>query len=194
MRRNGSSGNALERRAVKKPRRLGVTPQMLVWMGKNILDPFENEHGGHGHGGHGHRLVLYANGVGEQMVARGVDFRFTKDGELASPGLANEVTFQFRETKTDQLAFGESKTLKATGKTHVCPVSGGFGADEDHMADPFWGPAHRWKESEDWRPRHCSRPRERLSWSRGWSVGPVPPYIPKVSQKMAGVPSTVHYT
>ena len=64
MRRNGSSGNALERRAVKKPRRLGVTPQMLVWMGKNILDPFENEHGGHGHGGHGHRLVLYANGVG----------------------------------------------------------------------------------------------------------------------------------
>jgi hypothetical protein len=63
-----------------------------------------------------------SNGVGEQMVARGVDFRFTKDGELASPGLANEVTFQFRETKTDQLAFGESKTLKATGKTHVCPV------------------------------------------------------------------------
>ena len=152
---------------------------MLVWMGKNILDPFENEHGGHGHGGHGHRLVLYANGVGEQMVARGVDFRFTKDGELASPGLANEVTFQFRETKTDQLAFGESKTLKATGKTHVCPVSGGFGADEDHMADPFWGPAHRWKESEDWRPRHCSRPRERLSWSRGWSVGPVAAVHPK---------------
>lgn len=36
--------NALDRKhrkAVKKPRILGVTPQMLVWMGKNILDRFE---------------------------------------------------------------------------------------------------------------------------------------------------------
>ena len=35
---------------------------------------------------------------------------------------ANEVTMQFRKTKTDQLAFGENKTLKATGEKHLCPV------------------------------------------------------------------------
>ena len=32
------------------------------------------------------------------------------------------MTMQFRKTKTDQLAFGENKTLKATGEKHLCPV------------------------------------------------------------------------
>ena len=55
-------------------------------------------------------------------MVRGCDLRFSKDGELAAEGCANEVTLQFRKTKADQLAFGESKTLKATEKRFRCPV------------------------------------------------------------------------
>lgn len=39
-----------------------------------------------------------------------------------SPGQATEVTLYFRKTKNDQLAFGDSKTLQATGQEYLCPV------------------------------------------------------------------------
>lgn len=47
------------------------------------------------------------NGVDEDMVLRGINIRFTKDTEVVEAKDANEVTMQFRKTKTDQLGFGE---------------------------------------------------------------------------------------
>ena len=129
--------NAMERKAVKKPRRLGVTPAMLVWMGQHLVDPLHNEQEG---GAYADAVMVQAsmvtawffmlrakeysdsNGIDEEMILRGCDLRFSKDGERDDGQEANEVTMQFRKTKNDQLAFGESKTLKATMRNHVCPV------------------------------------------------------------------------
>ena len=33
----------LDRQAVRRPRRLGVTPGMLVWIGRKMIEPLENE-------------------------------------------------------------------------------------------------------------------------------------------------------
>eukprot|EP00435_Cladocopium_sp_Y103_P056630 s604_g19.t1 len=248
--------NAMDRKAVKKPRRLGVTPQMLVWLGNHLVDPFGNDT---------HRpayadavmamaamtvawfYMLRAkeycdsNGVDEEMVARGVDFKFTRDGQQARGGEANEITFQFRKTKTDQLAFGESKTLKATGKEHLCPVAAmermratwptRFGGDHGDARKPLfrWSSGIALKRLEvqsllQQAARGVGLPPSRfmshslriggataLYQSTGeielvkrmgrWSSSAVQRYlhdggdtIPKVSQKMASLPSTIHYT
>lgn len=126
---------AMDRKAVHKPRRLGVTPQMLVWMGRHLVDPLSE-----GTPAFAEATMLMAamvtawffmlrtkeycdsNGVDEDMVLRGVDIRFTKNAEVVDDETANEVTMQFRKTKNDQLAFGESKTLKETRTHHLCPV------------------------------------------------------------------------
>ena len=63
-----------------------------------------------------------SNGLDEEMVLRGADLRLTTNGVVDDAKEPNEVTMQFRKTKSDQLAFGESKTLRATGKKHLCPV------------------------------------------------------------------------
>ena len=129
--------NVLERQAVRKPRRLGVTPAMLEWLGKHLVDPLENEKENTARADafmvmaametawfYMLRAKEYAdsNGVDEDMVLRGCDLRFSKDGLPAGKGEANEVTLQFRKTKADQVGFGESKLLKATGHRHLCPV------------------------------------------------------------------------
>ena len=129
--------NAMDRQAVKRPRRLGVTPGMLIWIGKKMVEPLENEKSTPAWAD---SVVAVAalttawffmlrarefsdsGGVDEESVVRGCDLRFSKDGEIAEGGDANEVTLQFRKTKADQLAFGESKTLKATGRRFLCPV------------------------------------------------------------------------
>ena len=126
--------NAMDRQAVRRPRRLGVTPGMLVWIGKKMIEPLEAEKTTPAWAD---CVVVVAalttawffmlrarefsdsGGVDEESVVRGCDLKFSKEGELASRGDADEVTLQFR---TDQLAFGESKTLKATGKRFLCPV------------------------------------------------------------------------
>ena len=129
--------NAMDRQAIRRPRRLGVTPGMLVWIGKKMIEPLENERSTPAWSD---CVVVVAalttawffmlrarefsdsGGVDEESVVRGCDLRFSKDGEIATEGEANEVTLQFRKTKADQLAFGESKTLKSTGKKFLCPV------------------------------------------------------------------------
>ena len=129
--------NALERKAVRKPRRLGVTPQMLEWLGSVLVEPFpENSVDA----AYADSVMVMAsmvtawffmlrakeycdsNGVDYDMVLRGTDLRFTTDGKVEPGKEPNEITMQFRKTKSDQLAFGESKTLKATGRRHLCPV------------------------------------------------------------------------
>lgn len=129
--------NAMDRQAVRRPRRLGVTPGMLVWIGKKMIEPLEAERTTPAWAD---CVVVVAalttawffmlrarefsdsGGVDEESVVRGCDLKFSKEGELAPGGGADEVTLQFRKTKADQLAFGESKTLKATGKRFLCPV------------------------------------------------------------------------
>ena len=129
--------NAMDRQAVQRPRRLGVTPGMLVWIGKKMIEPLEAERTTPAWAD---CVVVVAalttawffmlrarefsdsGGVDEESVVRGCDLKFSKEGELAPGGGADEVTLQFRKTKADQLAFGESKTLKATGKRFLCPV------------------------------------------------------------------------
>ena len=129
--------NVLERQAIRKPRRLGVTPAMLEWLGQHLVDPLENEVTNTARADafmvmaametawfYMLRAKEYAdsNGIDEDMVLRGCDLRFSRDGLAAEQGKATEVTLQFRKTKADQVGFGDSKLLKATGRRHLCPV------------------------------------------------------------------------
>ena len=114
-----------------------MTPEMLVWIGTNVWDPFENDRQSPERGDAAMvvaamevawffmlRAKEYAdsNGVDQDMVLRGCDLRFSHDGLPAEVGCASEVCLQFRKTKSDQVGFGDSKLLKATGKRHLCPV------------------------------------------------------------------------
>ncbi|CAE7036810.1 unnamed protein product [Symbiodinium sp. CCMP2592] len=114
---------ALDKRAPKSPRRLGVTPGMLKWiaeeMGPHLAATAEERFDS--------IMVLAAlntawffmlrakeycesNGVDYAMIMRGVDLKIECDekGEAF-------VTLQFRKTKTDQEAFGTCKTMYASG-------------------------------------------------------------------------------
>ena len=124
---------SLDRHADKKPRRLGVTPGMLVWVGKHF-----NEEDLMGEDKVDKAMVQAAllvawffmlrakeycdsGGIDYQMVIRGMDVRLTRDGQDVTEQ-ANEVTVQFRKTKADQEAFGSCKTMGATGEAFLCPV------------------------------------------------------------------------
>ena len=127
----------LDRRSTtRKPRRLGVTQQMLEWLGEHLVQPFENDKS---NPSYGDAVTIFAalstawffmlrakefaesNGVDLDMIVRGCDIRFTKDGKSASED-ACEVSLTFRKTKVDQLAFGDTKTLQATYRRFLCPV------------------------------------------------------------------------
>ena len=133
MRRIWILVNALDRRSTtRKPRRLGVTPEMLVWLGKNILDPLVNEQ---------HTIVHAeavivtgamqtawffmlrafgeSNGVDEEMVTRGCDLRLSTNG--AETGKATEVTLYFRKTKSDQLALGTARPYQRQARSTYAP-------------------------------------------------------------------------
>ncbi|CAE6959396.1 unnamed protein product [Symbiodinium sp. CCMP2592] len=121
---------ALDKRAPKRPRRLGVTPGMLKWiaeeMGPHLAATAEERFDS--------IMVLAAlntawffmlrakeycesNGVDYAMIMRGVDLKIECDekGEAF-------VTLQFRKTKTDQEAFGTCKTMYASGVKDLCVV------------------------------------------------------------------------
>ena len=127
----------LDRRSTsRRPRRLGVTQEMLQWLGEELVGRAEVS---------GRRSELAdaamafaalstawffmlrckefaeSNGVDKDMILRGCDIRFSTDGLVAESNV-EEVTIQFRKTKVDQMAFGEAKTLKATGRRFLCPV------------------------------------------------------------------------
>ena len=127
--------NAMERKSDKKPRRLGVTPNMMKWLHEQLDEKTQV----------GEfkidcvmlrsavtlawffmlRAKEYADsgGVDMGMIVRGCDIKLSKDGENTRCGEeANELTLQFRKTKADQQSFGESKTVVATGVLGLCPV------------------------------------------------------------------------
>eukprot|EP00435_Cladocopium_sp_Y103_P066762 s1381_g29.t1 len=130
--------NALDRKTTsRRPRRLGVTPEMLEWLGTQLIDPLENEMGNTTWADS--TMIMAAlqlawfymlrakefadsNGVDEEMIVRGCDIRLSHLGRRALPGEATEISLQFRKTKVDQLAFGTTKMLEATGRRHLCPV------------------------------------------------------------------------
>ena len=126
-------GGLYRRSTTRKPRRLGVTQEMLEWLGEELVGSFGGERSN----------PLYAdsvmaftalstawfymlrakefgesNGVDMEMIIRGQDLRFSANGRPAGED-AEEVTLTFRKTKVDQLAFGDAKTLKATGRRPV---------------------------------------------------------------------------
>ena len=55
------------------------------------------------------------------MIVRGHDIQFSVKGEVVHKD-AEEVTLQFRKTKSDQQGFGTCRTLLRTGVEHVCVV------------------------------------------------------------------------
>ena len=127
--------NAMERKAEKKPRRLGVTPDMMRWLHKQLDE--ESEIGEFKVDCVMLRAAVtlawffmlrakeYADsgGVDMNMIVRGCDVKLSKDGEVTTVDEeANELTLQFRKTKADQQSFGESKTVVATGVPGLCPV------------------------------------------------------------------------
>ena len=127
--------NALDRRAERRPRRLGVTPGMLKWLGRQLeMEASEGEARVDCLAMSGALLTgwffmlrakefLDSSGVDEAMILRGCDVKFTRGGEIVSPWEEPlELTIQFRKTKTDQECFGMSKTLASTGVKHLCVV------------------------------------------------------------------------
>lgn len=128
--------NALDRRAARKPRRLGVTPGMLRWIGRQ----FEAMPQRFGEAKVDATMIQSAllvawffmmraseysdsNGLNRDMMLRGIDLKLSRDGAEAGLGQATEVTVQFRRTKADQEAFGTCKTLAKTGEKFLCPVA-----------------------------------------------------------------------
>eukprot|EP00435_Cladocopium_sp_Y103_P036950 s669_g9.t1 len=129
-------GGLDRRNTTRKPRRLGVTQEMIVWLGQHLVEPLKIQDG---NPSYADALTIFAaistawffmlrakeyaesNGVDLEMIVRGCDIRLMHEGIGVRQG-ETEVSLQFRKTKTDQLAFGDTKVLKATGVPYLCPV------------------------------------------------------------------------
>ena len=126
---------ALDRKAARKPRRLGITPGMLEWVGRQFQEMPRKFGEVKVDAVMVQAALLTAwffmmrasefcdsNGLNLDHILRGVDVKLTKDGQTADIGSSNEVTVQFRKTKSDQEAFGSCKTMGKTGRQFLCPV------------------------------------------------------------------------
>eukprot|EP00435_Cladocopium_sp_Y103_P058511 s1062_g20.t1 len=127
----------LDRRSTtRRPRRLGVTQEMLQWLGKELIGPEEPRRTSSTAADASMIVAALStawffmlrckefaesNGVDKDMILRGRDIRFSTDG-LAVEENPEEVTIQIRKSKVDQMGFGDSKTLRATGRRFLCPV------------------------------------------------------------------------
>ena len=145
--------NSLEKNSAKRPRRLGVTVQMLKWIGKRMATGAESFgelkvdcRMVHAAMVTGWFFMLRArefadsNGVDQEMILRGQDVSLTTRGQGDEED-PQEVTMQFRKTKADQEAFGTCKTMLKTTALHrlreVAPRRFGSGP-ESHL------PLFRW--------------------------------------------------
>ena len=127
--------NSLEKNSVKRPRRLGVTVQMIKWLGKQMASGAESMGELKVDCRMIHAAVVTAwffmlrarefsdsSGVDQEMIVRGQDVSLTTRG-LADESDPQEVTLQFRKTKADQEAFGTCKTMLKTEVEFVCVVT-----------------------------------------------------------------------
>ena len=127
--------NSLEKNSVKRPRRLGVTVQMIKWLGKQMASGAESMGELKVDCRMIHAAVVTAwffmlqarefsdsSGVDQEMIVRGQDVSLTTRG-LADENDPQEVTLQFRKTKADQEAFGTCKTMLKTEAEFVCVVT-----------------------------------------------------------------------
>ncbi|CAK9031018.1 unnamed protein product [Durusdinium trenchii] len=141
---------SLDRHAERKPRRLGVTPGMLVWVGKSLCnsDLFGEDHGSTRRWCKRPcwwffmlRAKEYCDsgGVDAHMIIRGMDVRLTKNGQDVKEG-ANEVTLQFRKTKADQEAFGSCKNHGLDGRDVSLSCTSPGRATTGSPAKVFTGP------------------------------------------------------
>lgn len=129
-------GGLDRRTTTRKPRRLGVTQEMLQWLGEELIGKKEVEN--HTTTAADASMVMAAlstawffmlrckefadsNGIDKEMILRGCDVRLSTGG-VAVEKDPEEVAIQFRKTKADQLGFGDAKALKATGRRFLCPV------------------------------------------------------------------------
>ena len=120
--------NGLSRRAMRKARRLGATRKMLEWIadrtGNLGLD-----------GAMLNAAVQTAwfwmmrmkefgesGGVDLDSILRGKDVHLSREGDPCEPGEATEASVEFRKTKVDQVAFGITQALHASGDMKVCAV------------------------------------------------------------------------
>eukprot|EP00435_Cladocopium_sp_Y103_P002944 s2186_g1.t1 len=127
----------LDRRSTtRKPRCLGVTQEMLQWLGHELIGAQEPASGSTTAADASMAFAAVStawffmlrckefaesNGVDKDMILRGCDIRFSTGG-VAVEEEPEEVTLQMRKTKVDQMGYGEAKTLKATGRRFLCPV------------------------------------------------------------------------
>eukprot|EP00434_Breviolum_minutum_P012254 symbB.v1.2.010803.t1/scaffold712.1/size170421/2 len=161
--------NAMERKSDKKPRRLGVTPNMMKWLHEQLDERTQV----------GEfkvdcvmlksavtlawffmlRAKEYADsgGVDMGMIVRGCDVKLSKDGEDTKSGEdANELTLQFRKTKADQQSFGESKTCSGNWGAWTMPGGAHGEVPAGFAAEGGGGPESPSKQihvalAEDWR-------------------------------------------
>eukprot|EP00435_Cladocopium_sp_Y103_P076192 s59_g80.t1 len=129
-------GGLDRRNTARKPRRLGVTQEMILWLGMHLVEPLR---GREGNSSYADAVTMFAaistawfymlrakeyaesNGIDYDMIVRGCDVRLMRNGVTVTAD-ETEVSLQFRKTKTDQLAFGDVKTLRATQVAYLCPV------------------------------------------------------------------------
>ena len=127
--------NSLEKNSVKRPRRLGVTVQMLKWLGKQMASGAETVGELKVDCRMVHAAVVTAwffmlrarefsdsSGVDQEMIVRGQDISLTTRGR-PDENDPQEATLQFRKTKADQEAFGTCKTMLKTEVEFVCVVT-----------------------------------------------------------------------
>lgn len=158
--------NSVEKNSVRRPRRLGVTVPMLKWLGAHF-EAGQEQHGEM-------KLDCYmlqaailtawffmlrakefcdSSGVDMEMIVRGQDVSLmTKGHPVPVDQNAEEVTLQFRKTKSDQEAFGTCRTMLRTDVKYVCVVTAleqlrrvlprRFGDGEGHL------PLFRWTSGQ----------------------------------------------
>ena len=132
----------LTQESTLKPRRLGVTPGMLRWLRARLRPRWKPRRGAKAEDGDRTmqwaavtvawffllRAGEYCNSgkVDQGRILRGLDVSLKDGGELCGPGEADQVDLQFRKSKTDQEAFGATRThfanYKACSGVRLCPV------------------------------------------------------------------------
>jgi hypothetical protein len=102
--------NGLDRRAARKPRRLGVTPAMLQSVGRQFAGCTNLQKGGRVDGVMVQALLLTAwffmmkasefcdsNGINVDHVLKGLDVKLSKENEPVDVGVATEAAVQKNE-------------------------------------------------------------------------------------------------